>query len=326
MPDIVSIGEALIDFLSIDREVSLEETGGFTIAPGGAPANLAASVAKLGGSAGFVGKVGKDAFGRKIRDTLEHAGVDVGHLMLDRSVNTTLAFIAVKKNSEPDYMFFRNHCGADLALRQQEIDEGYVSESRVLHFGSLSFTGEPLGTATERAIAIARRSGRIVSYDPNLRPSLWENMEQAKARITDGLEYADIVKCTQEEMEFITDTNDLLKGTNSIMKYGPRMVIMTRGGESCFFNNGDVSFEFPTYEVKCVDTTGAGDAFFGGVLVNLVDMMKKDLPVFDIDRETAERIMRFACACGAITVTKKGVIPALPTRAEVEVFLESRTG
>jgi fructokinase len=323
MPDIVSIGEALIDFLSIDREVSLEETGGFTIAPGGAPANLAASVAKLGGSAGFVGKVGKDAFGRKIRDTLEHAGVDVEYLMLDRSVNTTLAFIAVKKNGEPDYMFFRNHCGADLALRQQEIDEGYVSESRVLHFGSLSFTGEPLGTATERAIAIARRSGRIVSYDPNLRPSLWENMEQAKARITDGLEYADIVKCTQEEMEFITDTDNLFKGTNSILKYGPRMVLMTRGAESCFFNNGDVSFEFPAFEVDCVDTTGAGDAFFGGVLINLVDRMKKDLPVFGVDRETAEGIMRFSCACGAITVTRKGVIPALPTRAEVEMFLLS---
>ncbi|MBN2322853.1 MAG: carbohydrate kinase [Spirochaetes bacterium] len=326
MPDIVSIGEALIDFLSIDREVSLEETSGFTVAPGGAPANLAAAVSKLGGSSGFIGKVGMDAFGRKIRDTLLHTGVDVEHLVLDRSVNTTLAFIAVKRNSEPDFMFFRRHCGADLALRRSEIDEGYVSESRVLHFGSLSFTGEPLGAATERAIAFARGAGRIVTYDPNLRPSLWESMEQAKARITGGLEYADIVKCTQEEMEFITDTNDLLKGTNSIMKYGPRMVIMTRGGESCFFNNGDVSFEFPTYEVKCVDTTGAGDAFFGGVLVNLVDMMKKDLPVFDIDRETAERIMRFACACGAITVTKKGVIPALPTRAEVEVFLESRTG
>jgi len=221
-------------------------------------------------------------------------------------------------------MFFRNHCGADLALHHGEIDEGYVSESRVLHFGSLSFTGEPLGTATERAISIARGSGRTVSYDPNLRPSLWENLEQAMARITDGLEYADIVKCTQEEMEFITGTDGFLKGTNSILKYGPRMVLVTRGAESCFFNNGDVSFEFPTFEVDCIDTTGAGDAFFGGVLVNLVERMKKDLPVFGIDRETAEGIMRFACACGAITVTKKGVIPALPTRAEVETFLKSR--
>ena len=321
MPDIVSIGEALIDFLSIDREVGLEETGGFTIAPGGAPANLAAAVAKLGGSAGFVGKVGKDAFGRKIRDTLAHAGVDIEHLLLDRSVNTTLAFIAVKENREPDFMFFRNHCGADLALHQGEIDEGYVSECRVLHFGSLSFTGEPLGTATERAIAIARRSGRTVSYDPNLRPSLWDNMEQAKARITDGLEYADIVKCTQEEMEFITGTDSFLKGTNSILKYGPRMVLVTRGAESCFFNNGDVSFEFPAFEVDCVDSIGAGDAFFGSVLVSLVERMKKDLPVFSFDRKTAERIMRFACACGAITVTKKGVIPALPTRREAEEFL-----
>jgi sugar/nucleoside kinase (ribokinase family) len=322
MPDIISIGEALIDFLAVDSGIRLEETGGFTIAPGGAPANLAASIAKLGGSSGFMGKVGNDAFGRKIRNTLEDAGVNIDMLILDKAVNTTLAFIAVKQNKEPDFMFFRNHCGADLALRQDEIDEGYIFESRILHFGSLSFTGETLRTATRKAITLARGVRRLVSYDPNLRPSLWESLNQAKAEMTGGLEYADIVKCTQEEMEIITGTDSLSGGTDSILKYGPRLVFVTRGSESCYFNNGDVAFEFPTFEVDCVDTTGAGDAFFGGVLVNIVERIKEGLPVFSLDREEAVRIVRFACACGAITVTRKGVIPALPTKDEVDAFLK----
>lgn len=326
MPDIISIGEALIDFLAVDSGIRLEETGGFTIAPGGAPANLAASIAKLGGSSGFMGKVGDDAFGRKIRNTLEDAGVNIDMLILDRAVNTTLAFIAVKQNKDPDFMFFRNHCGADLALRQDEIDEGYIFESEILHFGSLSFTGEPLKTATRKAITLARGAKRLVSYDPNLRPSLWESLHQAKAEITGGLEYADIVKCTQEEMELITGTDSLSGGTGSILKYGPRLVFVTRGAESCYFNNGDIAFEFPTFKVDCVDTTGAGDAFFGGVLVNIVERIKEGLPVFSLDREEAVSIVRFACACGAITVTRKGVIPALPTKDEVGAFIENHPG
>ena len=322
MPDIVSIGEALIDFLSIEGEMPLEETGGFTIAPGGAPANVAAAVAKLGGSSGFVGKVGDDAFGRKIRNALDGAGVNSDMLILDKSVNTTLAFIAVKRNKEPDFMFFRNHCGADLALKQDELDEGYIYESRILHFGSISLTGEPLRATTLKAITIARNADRIISFDPNLRPTLWESLERAKAEIIGGLEYADIVKCTQEELEFITGTDSLSKGTDSILKYGPRMVIVTRGERSCYFNNGDVTFEVPAFDVEPVDTTGAGDAFVGGVLLDIVERIKADRPVFSIPREEAESIVRFACACGAITVTRPGVIPALPTKAEAEAFLE----
>jgi fructokinase len=322
MPDIVSIGEALIDFLSIDSGVRLEETGGFTVAPGGAPANVAAAVAKLGGSSGFIGKVGDDAFGRKICVTLESVGVNIDRVVLDRSVNTTLAFIAVKQNKEPEFMFFRNHCGADLALKQDELDEGYLYDSKILHFGSISFTGEPLRTTTLKAIAIARGAGKIISYDPNLRPTLWENLQQAQTQIISGLQYADIVKCTQDELDLITGTDSLSKGTDSILKHGPRLIVVTRGEESSYFNNGEVAFEFPTFAVECTDTTGAGDAFVGGILLNIVERMGNDQPVFTLEREEAVNIMRFASACGAITVTRKGVIPALPTKKEVVTFLQ----
>ena len=321
MPDIISIGESLIDFLSTERGVLIEDARGFTIAPGGAPANVAAAVAKLGGSSGFIGKVGKDSFGVMIRKTLMEADVNVDQLIMDGSVNTTLAFISVKPNGEPDFVFYRNHCGADLALRLNEIDRGYIEEASILHFGSISLTGEPLRSATVGVIEMAKRSNTIVSFDPNLRPSLWPDLDSAKAEIEKGLQYADIVKLTDVELEFITGTDNLHGGSDEILKCGPRMVFVTRGGEPCFFNNGDIAFEYPTFEMELVDATGAGDAFMGGTLLKLHDRLRSGTTVFALKREEIEPILRFATACGAITVTRKGVVPALPTLDEVHEFL-----
>jgi len=323
MVDLITIGEALIDFLSIDRGVNIEDSSGFTFAPGGAPANVAAAVSRLGKKAGFIGKVGRDSFGKLIRNTLEGAGVDITCFYMDRTVNTTLAFISVKSDGEPDFVFYRNHCGADLALRQDEIDEGYILNSDIVHYGSISFIGEPLRSATLKTIKIARGAGKILSYDPNLRPSLWENLEIARSEIQNGLQFADIVKITEEELEFITETSNILKGTDTILKYGPRAIVVTRGKKSCFFNNGELTIETPAFEVKAVDTTGAGDAFVGGLLVKILDRMKEGKNVFIMEKEEAEEIMRFAHACGAITVTRKGVIPVLPFREEVETFLST---
>jgi len=322
MPDIISIGEALIDFLSTDKGVSIENTTGFTIAPGGAPANVAAAVAKLGVNSGFIGKVGGDSFGRLIINTLSEAGVNTDLLLVDKKVNTTLAFISVKENGEPDFTFYRNHCGADLALRQDELNEGYINDSEILHFGSISFTGEPLKSATIRAIKIARGADKIISFDPNLRPSLWENLRFAKSEIKNGLQYADMVKLTDEELEFITGDANIVKGTDIIIKHGPRFVIVTRGSRSCFYNDGITTFEVPAYEIEPVDKTGSGDAFVGGVLFKTLQRLRSNKPIFNIEKDEMFEIIRFAHACGALTATRKGVIPALPSAAEVEAFLK----
>lgn len=322
MPDIISIGEALIDFLSLDRGITIEETRGFTIAPGGAPANVAAACAKLGGSSGFIGKVGNDSFGRMIKNALGSVGVNIDQLILDNAVNTTLAFISVKANGEPDFTFYRNHCGADVALKPDELDEGYIYDGKILHFGSISFTCEPLKGSTIKAIEIARGSNKVLSFDPNLRPSLWDNLHRAKIEIEKGFGYADVVKMTEEELEFITGTKSLSEGTDLIIKYGPRIVIITRGSNSCYFNNGIVDLEVPTYNVEAIDTTGAGDAFVAGVLLTLLERSKAGSAVFNMERYEAEDMLRFAHACGAITVTRKGVIPALPTMDEVQEFLK----
>jgi len=326
MPEVISIGEALIDFLSVEKGVRIESTTGYTAAPGGAPANVAAAVAKLGGSAGFIGKVGNDSFGRMIKNTLSTAGVNTDCLLLDGRVNTTLAFIAVKENGEPDFVFYRKHCGADLALRQDELDEGYLTDCSILHYGSISFTCEPLKSATLKAIRIVKGASKILSFDPNLRPSLWEDLTHAKKEIQNGLQYADIVKITDQELAFITGDSNLTKGTDMVLKHGPRLVIVTRGARSCFYNNGQEASEIPSYSVNAVDTTGAGDAFIAGVLVKLLALFNGGESPFRAGREEMEHTLRFAHACGALTVMRKGVIPALPTAQEVEDFMKKRGG
>ncbi len=322
MPDIVTIGEALIDFISVQKGVLIENSSGFTAAPGGAPANVAVAVAKLGGSSGFIGKVGADSFGKMIRNALTEAGVDLDSFKMDTAVNTTLAFVATRENDEPDFTFYRNHCGADIALRPDELDEGYISEAKIFHFGSLNFTSEPLKSATMRAVEIATGAKRIISFDPNLRPSLWDNLQTAKVEMETGLEYADIVKLTEEELEFLAGTAHLVKGTNLLLKYGPRLVIVTRGGRSSFFNNGMITCDVPVFEVDFVEATGAGDAFVGGVLVSILERVNKGLPLFELGENEARDIITFANACGALTVTKKGVIPALPTLKDVQSFID----
>jgi fructokinase len=322
MADIVTMGESLIDFLSTEKGVLIENTTSFTVAPGGAPANVAAAVAKLGGSAGFIGKVGKDSFGSMIRHALLDVGVNIDLLIMDKSVNTTLAFISIKKDGEPDFTFYRNRCGADLALKPDEIEKSYIEDLNILHFGSLNFSGEPLRSATIAAMETARGLNKILSFDPNLRPSLWDNQRRAKSEMKNGLQYADIVKLTDVELEFITGAKNLSRGTDMILKYGPRMVFVTRGKESCFFNNGDIFFEYPTFKVQLVDATGAGDAFVGAILFSINKRLEEDKAVFALGGPEIEEILRFATGCGALTVTRKGVIPALPTLGEAREFLK----
>ena len=321
MPDFITIGESLIDFLSIEKDVLIEDAIGFTIAPGGAPANVAAAIAKLGGSSGFMGKVGKDSFGIMIRKTLQDSGVNVDHLLMDETVNTTLAFISVKQDGEPDFLFYRNHCGADLALRSDEIRHDYIDGASILHFGSINFTREPLRSATIEAVERAKTKDKLISFDPNLRPTLWDSMSAAKSEIQRGLTYADIVKLTDVELEFITGESSPERGTEAVMKYGPSLVLVTRGKESCYFKSEDIFLEYPTFKVELVDSTGAGDSFMGGTLLRLFKRKGENKPLFSLSREEIEEILRFATACGALTVTRKGVIPALPTLEEVQVFL-----
>ena len=316
MPEAVTLGELLIDFVSVDKDVALASLPGFSGAAGGAPANVAVGLAKLGVSSGFIGKVGKDPFGEFLRRTLADAGVDTELLRVSEGARTTLAFVASRSDGRKDICFYRNP-GADTLLTAEEVSVSYLKGARLFHFGSVSLSRSPAREATIHAAVLARRAGLLVSYDPNWRPTLWEDEWEAKGRIWEAMGFADIVHCAEEEWEFITGETDLTAGARKILDAGPGLVVVTRGDNGCYFDNGEVRGELAAFPVEVVDPLGAGDAFVAGMLSQFTYAPR----IRELTREQLERVMRYANAAGALACTRIGVVPALPTARELEQFL-----
>ncbi len=319
MLDVISLGELLIDFVSTEKGVALADSPGFTKNPGGAPANVAVGLARLGLRSGFVGKVGRDAFGAYLRDTLARQGVDVTHLGMTDEARTTLAFVSLRADGVPDFAFYR-HPGADMLLSEADIDEGYLRAARAFHFGSISLSNPGTKAATLKAVEFARASGQLVSYDPNYRPALWASPRIARAEILAGFHHADVAKVSEAEWEFITGTPDFEVGSRVILQRGVKLLVVSCGPAGCYFTDGTDSGHVPGYQVEVVDTTGAGDGFVAALLSEMLRDIQEPL---DIDRVPSGRfaeICDFANAVGALTCTKVGAIPALPTRAEALRF------
>ncbi|HNT33868.1 MAG TPA: carbohydrate kinase [bacterium] len=317
MPDIISLGEALVDFVSTVSGVSVKDAPAFEKAPGGAPANVAAGLAKLGVSVGFAGKVGQDAFGLCLKETLEHWGVDTHGLILDSACRTTLAFVSLTADGQPSFAFYRNP-GADMMLTPDEIDPEWIGTAKILHFGSISLLDAPARDATRTAIAQARRGGALISYDPNLRPALWSDRQSAFSFIREGMEQAEIVKMSEEELIEIQCASDTRQGMEQLMKQGKIAVFVTRGAEGCCVRCAEGFAEQPAMKVDPIDTTGAGDGFVAGVLSRVLQSLKEGsdphrLPL-DWWRETA----RFANTVAGLSIGSKGAIPALPTLEQVQ--------
>jgi len=321
MLDVICLGELLIDFVSTAEDTSLMDSPGFVKAPGGAPANVAVGVAKLGRSVGFIGKVGDDPFGHFLRKVLEDEGVDAAGLKLAPDARTTLAFVGVRSDGAKDIAFYRNP-GADMMLDPSDIDESHVGQAKVFHFGSISLSHEPCKSATLSALDIAKRGGALISYDPNLRLGLWESAEQAYEEIWRGLRYADVAKVADEEWEFVTETADLDDGAARILESGPKLVIVSRGENGCYFNNGRVSGSVEAYQVNVAETVGAGDGFVAAILVQLLEHMEEGRQLADLAAADLMPMLRYANAVGALTCTKVGAIPALPTREEADSFFQ----
>lgn len=325
MPDIVCLGEALIDFVSLESGVSLIETPGFEKAAGGAPANVAVGLARLGVSAGFIGKVGDDPFGRFLAQTIAAPGVDVSQLRFESEARTGLAFVSLTAAGERDFVFYRNP-SADMLLRPDEIDEGYLAGARLFHYGSITLIVEPSRSATLKAIEAARRGGLIVSYDPNLRLSLWDTAEHARSEITAALDYAHIVKVSEEEVEFLFGHRDLDRGAEALLERPDvRLVVITRGEGGCYYRTRAESGAAAGLRPAVVDTTGAGDAFVAAMLRGVLATVR-DGGWEALSGDRLRRIMIEANAAGALTTTKKGAIPALPTAAELDQFLAAFAG
>jgi len=319
--DAAALGELLIDF----TENGLSEQGNtlFEANPGGAPCNVLAMLKKLGRSCLFVGKVGADMFGGLLRSVLQEAGICTDHLASDPHVPTTLAFVKKLPNGDRDFSFCRNP-GADMMLTEDEIPESAVGHCRIFHFGTLSMTHEGVRKATRGAVGIARRGGALISFDPNLRPPLWDDLETARAQIAWGLAQCDILKIADNELEFMTGETDFRGGAAMLQKQYPniRLLNVTAGPGGSYAAYGPLWVHRPGLALGGVtDTTGAGDTFCACVLDFVLENGLEAL-----NEEALGQMLAFANAAAYLVTTKKGAIRSMPERRQVEALLRMTAG
>jgi len=316
MPDLLCTGEALIDFLTDRPGVSLTEARAFTWAAGGAPANVAVAAARLGVDTAFMGKVGKDPFGAHIRETLAASSVDVSHLLATGKARTSLAFVALPTPDDPQFTFFR-HPSADMLFRPDDLDADFVRSAQFLHFGSIALIADPCRSTNLTAAEMVRAAGGFVSFDPNYRPALWP-AATARERILATLPLCDVVKLNEAEVRLLTGKDDLVDGAEELLQLGPKVCLVTVGAEGSFYVTPRSNGHVPAYSVRTVDAPGCGDGFTAAALKGIMALGDPAL----LGPLDLEEILRYANAVGALTATKKGGIPALPTAAQVDVFLE----
>ena len=314
--DVVALGELLIDF----TESGLSGQGNtlFEANPGGAPCNVLAMLKKLGRDCLFVGKVGADMFGDLLSSIIREAGICAGGLVRDPDVRTTLAFVKKLPDGDRDFSFYRNP-GADMMLTEEEIPERSVEQCRIFHFGTLSMTHEGVRRATCKAVDLAGRGGALLSFDPNLRPPLWADLEEAREQISYGLARCDILKIADNELEFMTREKDFDRGAAILREQYPniRLLNVTAGPEgSCSYYGGEKVFVPALKLGGTIETTGAGDTFCACVLNFVLDHGLEGLTAEDL---TA--MLRFANAAAYLVTTKKGAIRSMPEKAEVEALL-----
>ena len=311
MSVITSIGEILIDL----TQTGTTENGvpEFAAYPGGGPANLAVAAARLGADTAFIGKVGNDSFGDLLRRTLVENNVNADHLYTDPTENTTVAVVSLDEQGERSFIFYRSP-GADSLLTQEEAIAGLAGRPKLFHFGSVTLTKEPAYSAIPMAVSMARRMGALVTFNPNYRENLWPSPADAAYRIKQALPLCDILKIDSTELELLTGTKDLERGTAELAKYGILLVLVTLGADGAFYRYRNKTGHVPTIPCKVVDSNGAGDSFFGAVLVKLSELdLSKPVSI-----EKLEEIITFANKMASITVSRSGAIPAMPTLAEVE--------
>lgn len=310
---VYTIGEALIDFVPTEKGKALYEAPSFQAVPGGAPANVAAVVAKLGGYSKFISKLGQDAFGDYIVKTLEDANVDTTTIKRDKKAKTGLAFITLDGNGERNFSFYRDNC-ADMLLEVEDVDGIEFKENDIFHYGSIGLISEVTRKSHEYLIDRAREAGSIISFDPNIRLNLWDNEEECKARILEFLPKADIIKISDDELYFITGINNKDEAIKSLFKENVKVVLYTKGPDGSEFITRDRVIKVDSIKVDTVDTTGAGDSFIGTVLCEL--SMSDEVFTLMSDNKIVE-ILTLANKCAAKVTTKKGVISSIPSREEL---------
>ena len=314
--DVTALGELLIDFTS--NGMSSQGNPLFEANPGGAPCNVLAMLQKLGRQTAFIGKVGNDIFGKMLRERVQGTGIDISGLVEDEQVNTTLAFVQTFEDGDREFSFYRNP-GADMMLTVSDIKEELIKVSRIFHFGTLSMTAEGVEAATKRAIEVAKESGCLLSFDPNLRLPLWSSEEKAKEKISYGLSVCDILKISDNEIEFMTGTADIDAGIAQIReKYNIPLVFATLGKDGskayykdlCVFVKG---FANP----NTIETTGAGDTFCANALNYVLEH-----GIEDLTEENLTELLTYANAAASLITTRKGALCVMPAKEEIDRYIK----
>ncbi|MCI5903737.1 MAG: PfkB family carbohydrate kinase [Oscillospiraceae bacterium] len=308
--DVAALGELLIDFT--ENGVSPQGNPIFEANPGGAPCNVLAILQKLGKKTAFIGKVGKDIFGRQLAEVVRSAGIDVTNLVTDSKVPTTLAFVHTLEGGDREFSFIRDP-GADMMLRKEEINADIVKSAKIFHFGTLSSTHEGVREATRYGVDIAKESGALISFDPNLRPPLWSSLEDARREIEYGLAKCDILKISDNEIEFMTGSTDYDKAVRGLMeKYDIRLAFATLGKNGSRAYYGDLKAECMGFKVNTIETTGAGDTFCGSALNYILEHDINSLTENDLSE-----LLTFANAAAAIITTRRGALKVMPEKEEI---------
>ena len=312
--DVIALGELLIDFTMNGQ--SEQGNNMFEACPGGAPCNVLALLNKMGKKTAFLGKVGKDQFGTLLRDTITDAGIDASHLMVDDTVNTTLAFVHTFPDGDREFSFYRNP-GADMMLTEDEVDPEFIAQTKILHFGTLSMTHDGVRAATKKAVQAAKDAGCLVSFDPNLRPPLWSSLDLAKEQMEYGFGVCDILKISDNEIQFVSGKEDYDEGIAYLQeKYNIPLILPTMGKEGSRAYYKGKCVERPGFAVKAIETSGAGGTFCGSSLNYIVEHGFDDLT-----EDQLGELLTFANAAAAIVTTKKGAIRSMPEREEVEALI-----
>ena len=316
--DVTALGELLIDFT--DNGLSSQGNTLFEANPGGAPCNVLAMLNKAGHKTAFIGKVGQDIFGNKLKGVLDEVGIDTSNLIMDEDVRTTLAFVQTLAGGDRDFSFYRNP-GADMMLKADELKEEILKNTAVFHFGTLSMTHDEVREATKKAIAIAKESGAIVSFDPNLRPPLWKSLDDAKEQVAYGLSRCDVLKISDNEIQWFTGEEDYDAGIKKLREqYNIPLILLSMGRDGSRAYYKDLRVEVaPFLQENTIETTGAGDTF-GGSCIHYV--LKYGLD--NLDEEKLTEMLTFANAAASIVTTRKGALRVMPEVEEVEAFIAGR--
>ena len=310
--DVTALGELLIDFT--ENGVSGQGNPMFEANPGGAPCNVLAMLTRLGHKTAFIGKVGKDFFGEQLKSAIREVGINADYLQMDEKVHTTLAFVHTLPDGDRDFSFYRNP-GADMMLTEEEVPAELLNDTKIFHFGTLSMTHEGVRKATKKAVTLAKQAGALISFDPNLRPPLWNSLEEAREQVLYGLEHCQILKISDNEIQWLTDEQDYTDGVKWINdRFHIPLVLVSMGKEgSRAYYQGKMVEAAPYLREDTVETTGAGDTFCGCVLHYIAEHGLENLSDADL-----KEMLDYANCAASIITTKKGALRVMPTKEEIE--------